>query len=451
MRYLLRRLLYLPLSLLLLVSLCFALSRAVPPLAQDGGADVAYSRAYLDRYRAAAEEADRVLPLFYFSVANASLPDTLHHLAVPAHRELVTVLATRCGNWPAVQTYYRELLHLAYPESNSDDRADDRTVGTARRLLATSDPTLVAALQGQLRGPRTLAVRAAYAQLQTDVNPWRTLLPRLYWHGAGNQYHRYLSRLLSGDLGQSLTDRRSVAGKVRRALSVTLLLNGLALLLVYLLAVPLGMYMAQRHGTRFDRWATALTFLGFGIPSFWVATLLANFLTTPAFGMDLFPSMGLGEPPPDAGLLSILRTRIAHLLLPVCCLTYPSLAYVARHLRTSALNELQRPYVDTARMKGLSEHRVLWGHVFRNAAFPLITLLGSLLPALLAGSVLVELIFNLPGMGRLLYTSALARDWPVVTALVLLNGLVTVIGLLLADVAYTLTDPRVRLGKSSLR
>ena len=278
--------------------------------------------------------------------------------------------------------------------------------------------------------------------------PSRILYPRLYWHGSRNRYHQYLRALLRGDLGVSLSDSRPVADKIRQALPRTLLLNGVALLVVYLLAVPLGVYMAYWSGSLFDRCATGMTFLAFGIPSFWVATLLANYLTTPAFGMDWFPSMGFGRIPEGTGLLGVMQIRGAHLFLPVLCLAYPSWAYVSRHLRGATLAELDKPYVRTALMKGMAGTRVLWKHVFRNASFPLITLLGGLLPALLAGSVLIENIFNVPGMGRLLYQSALARDWPVVMALVLITGLLTVVGLVLADVGYALLDPRVRIGKS---
>ncbi len=112
-------------------------------------------------------------------------------------------------------------------------------------------------------------------------------------------------------------------------------------------------------------------------------------------------------------------------------------------MREAAINEIDKAYIKTARMKGLGVHRIIWGHVFRNASFPIITLLASLLPALLAGSVLIEIIFNLPGMGRLLVEAARNSDWPVVMAITLLNGVLTVLGILLADLGYRLADPRV--------
>ena len=450
MRYLLRRLVYLPLSLLLLSLLCFALTRATPgdPVAQrisaEGTATLSRdAAAYLTRYRRAAEEMGQDLPPFYLTFTNATLPDTLYRIALRSHRQTVRELATRYGDWSATQRYYRALLRLGYYSPEAAGAA----VATARKLLLHGDPLTIASLLPALTGEGGSAVTRAYTDLVTQAEPHRVLYPRVYWNGGANQYHRYLTGLLRGELGTSYTDRRPVVTKIARALPRTALLNGIALLLIYLLAVPLGMYMAYYRDSAFDRVATLLTFLGFGIPSFWVATLLANFLTTPAFGMDYFPSMGFGEVAPGTDWWTAFTTRFSHLILPVICLTYPSLAYVARHLRAAALLQLRQPYVNTALMKGMAGTQVLWRHVFRNAAFPLVTLLGGLLPALLAGSVLIEQIFNLPGMGRLLYTAVLARDWPVVTALVLLNGLLTVIGLLLADVGYVLLDPRLRLGK----
>ena len=446
MPYLLRRLLHLPLSLFLLSVACFVLSKSLPgdPLLQlpapGSVAEGSDGQSAFALYRLRAQQAGHDLPPFYLGFSNATLPDTFHRITVPAHRETLSVLAARYGNWPGVQAYYRSLVELAFLEAD----ASVPTVTAARALLRQTDPEAVQSLLAQLPA-EAAAVRQGYRRLTTQARPYRALWPRMHWYGTNSQYHHYVSRLLRGNWGVSFIDRRPVVDKLRQALPTTVLVNGLALLLIYLLAVPLGMYMARFRDTAFDRLATVLTFVAFGIPGFWVATLLANFFTTPAFGMDWFPSMGLGEIPTGSGLSAVLKIRAAHLFLPVCCLTYPSLAYVARHLRSAALSEYRLPYVATARMKGLTEGRVLWHHVFRNAAFPLITLLGGLLPALLAGSVLIEQIFNLPGMGQLLYVSALARDWPVVTALVLLNGVATTLGLILADLGYVLADPRVRL------
>ncbi len=441
--------LYLPLSLFLLSVVCFALSRAVPsdPVSQQMTLEgirpgINNPKAFDRTYRRLAKQMGYDLPPFYLSISNAAFPDTLHRIVPRPRRQVIQKLAARYGNWPAVQAYYRELSKASALKNN------EIVVGTARRLLLRSEPSLVRRELNRITAiPAAAPLLAAHQRMVEEATPGKVLIPRIWWNGTANQYHRYLKGILQGDFGLSYSDGRPVSEKIWAAIPATALLNGIALLLVYLLAVPLGVYMAFYRNSTFDRVATFLTFLAFGLPAFWVATLLANFLTTPAFGMDWFPSMGLGYVAPETGWFAALQIRIGNLILPVFCLTYPSLAYVSRHLRSAAIIELDRPYVRTAYMKGLSGNQVLWRHVFRNASFPLITLLGGVLPALLAGSVLIEQIFYIPGMGGLLFQSATARDWPVVIALVLINGLLTVIGLVFADIGYAVLDPRVRLGK----
>lgn len=374
---------------------------------------------------------------------NAALPDTLYRLARPEERAVLRAFTLRTGNWPVVHNYYRTLKRLAWNVA-PEDRPETTT--QLRRLLLQEDFDRARQGIAQLaEDPKTAPLQTAFARLETETKRANLLLPALHWHGFDNQYHHWISKLLRGELGVSLNDRRPVGAKISRALRWTALLNGLAILLVYLISIPTGLYMAGYRGGRFDRITTVGLFLLFGIPSFWVATLLTNFFTTPAFGMDFFPSMGFGEIPEGASVWAIIRIRAAHLFLPVLCLAYPSWAYVSRHLRRSAVHEMDQAYVKTARLKGLSRSAILWRHVLRNASFPIITLLASIFPAMLAGSVLIERIFNLPGMGQLLYDAALTRDWPVVIIVVLLSGLLTAVGLVLADLAYAFADPRVRL------
>lgn len=451
LRYALRRLVLLPLSLLLLSLLCFSLQaitpedaveRLLPPgeFRQSKEDPFAFDRAY----RRAAENLGLDRPAFYLSLYNAALPDTLHRIVRPAERAMLRTLTLATGNWSAVEQYYTALRDLAYVPPDAEAAA---LRPAALRLLLQSDAAAIKdGIESLPVTPATRPVREQYQRLYADASRGQLLLPALRWNGTDNQYHRWLVNILRGDFGTSYLDRRPVSAKLGAPLRRTALLNGLAILVVFIVSIPVGLYAAGYRGSWFDRLSTLGLFLLFGLPSFWIATLLANYLTTPAFGMDFFPSMGFGEVAPGASWGEWLRVKASHLVLPVLCLAYPSWAYVSQHLRRSATAELDKAYVTTAKLKGLSLHQILWGHVLRNAAFPIITLLGGILPALLAGSVLIERIFNLPGMGQLLYSSAIGRDWPVVIALVLLNGVLTAVGLLLADLAYALTDPRVRLG-----
>ncbi len=448
LRYFLGKLLYLPLGILLLTLLSFALGRltlgdSVQQRMEAEGVRVSRNdlQSYERNYRYVARRMQQDLPPFYFTFTNAAFPDTFQRVVFSERRRALRELARTYGNWPRVQAYYRAVLAAR-------DSEVPRLRLSARRLLSNGDPDFVRRQVSELGGVSAAGeLTERHREMVAGQRRSDLLWPRMYWHGVENQYHRYLTGLLHGDFGISYATRRPVAQEIAIALPRTALLNGLALLVVYLLAVPLGLYMARYAGSRFDRMSTFLTFLAFGVPSFWVATLLANSLTSEIHGMDWFPTMGFGDPRPGAGWGEALVVHAKHLFLPVLCLAYPSFAYVSRHQRAAALAELEKPYVKTARMKGLSGSQVLWKHVFRNAAFPLVTMLGSLLPALLAGSVLIERIFNLPGMGQLLYESATARDWPAITALVLVNGVLTIFGLVLADIGYAVLDPRVRLGK----
>jgi peptide/nickel transport system permease protein len=447
-RYVLRRILLLPLSLFLLSLVCFGLRQITPgdpviSLMPNDEARLSNDdpAAFDLAYRRAAQTLGLDRPTFYFSVYNGALPDTLHRITRAQERAMLRTFTLRSGNWLGVQQYYHELRRLAYRVES-----DPAMTPIIRRLLIQDDfENATITLQGLTDQPETAVLREAFARLQSRDYAAYLLVPAISWHGINNQYHHWVSKILSGDFGNSLMDRRPVTTKIKAAAGVTILLNSLALLLVFIISIPLGLYTAGARDSWFDRLTTVGLFILFGVPSFWLATLLTNYFTTPAFSMDFFPSMGLGELPEGASWWTAFRIRASHLFLPVVCMAYPSWAYVTRHLRRSSLHELNQAYIKTARLKGLSRSTILWRHVLRNASFPIITLLGGIFPALLAGSVLIERIFNLPGMGQLLYTSAIERDWPIVITLVLLNGILTAIGLLIADLGYRLADPRIRL------
>ena len=449
--YALRRLLLLPLSLFLLSLVCFGLRQLTPgdpvkrllPAAETQR--VATDAAAYDRsYRRAAATLGLDRPAFYFTLRNGALPDTLHRVARPEERAMLRALTLYSGNWPAVQHYYKELRALAYAAA-AGPQAETRAV-LLRLLLQDKPARIETTLAALTDDPATASLQRAFVVLQSDNSKAALLRPAFAWNGTDNQYHHWLGNLLSGDLGHSLENRRPVGQEIMRSAKWTALINGFALLLVYIVAIPQGLYAAGYRGSWFDRLSTTGLFILFGIPSFWLATLMANYLTTPAFGLDLFPSMGVGTVPEGASFLTMLQVRAGHFFLPVICMAYPSWAYVSRHLRSSAVLELDRAYVKTARLKGLSRSAILWRHVLRNASFPIITLLARVFPVLLTGSVLIERIFDIPGMGQLLYNAARNGDWPVVIPLVLFNGILTASGLLLADLGYALADPRVRLG-----
>ena len=271
-------------------------------------------------------------------------------------------------------------------------------------------------------------------------------LERLYHldQPAHRRYLLWLGDLARGDLGRSFRDRRPVAEKIGERLGITVTLNGLALLVMVLSAVPLGAAAAWRRGSRVDRYAGVLTYVLYALPVFWAGLLLQVSL---AVRLDWFPIAGLASDGIETmGGLRALADRLHHLVLTVVCLSYAELAFLSRFVRATLLESAGGESALAARARGLSSLGVLFRHGFRQAAVPMLTLAGFVLPALFTGSVIVETVFAIPGLGRLFFEAAFQRDLPVLLGLTLLSGTATLAGIVAADLAYAVADPRVRRG-----
>jgi len=260
------------------------------------------------------------------------------------------------------------------------------------------------------------------------------------------QYGRWFSKVVTLDFGTSNQDHRPVTAKIRESLPKTLLLSGLALFLSYLLAVPLGVFSAVKQGRPLEQGVTVVLFLLYSMPSFWVAVmLLLTFASPHAF--NWFPLQGLTSDGFGAmGFFGKVADVAWHAVLPLTCLTYGALASLSRYMRSGMLEVIRQDYVRTARAKGLSERAVIWKHAFRNAVIPIVTLLGMMLPHILGGSVIVESIFGINGMGQLAFEAILHRDYPMVMGITTFVAVLTMFSVLLSDVLHALVDPRVGAG-----
>lgn len=256
------------------------------------------------------------------------------------------------------------------------------------------------------------------------------------------QYLDWLGRLLRLDFGRSFTDNRPVTEKVLERLPITILINVLAIIVILFLAVPIGIKSAVYRGSLFDKLTTVLVFLGFAAPSFWLALIFMSF-----FGvrLGLLPVSGITSLDFENYTLFYKIIDVArHLILPVSVASIGGLAGISRYMRQSMLNAVSQDYVRTARAKGLPEKQVICRHALRNALLPIITVLGLSVPGLISGSVILETIFGIPGMGRLMVESVFARDYNVIMAGLFVSALLTLLGNLLADIAYAYADPRIR-------
>ena len=260
------------------------------------------------------------------------------------------------------------------------------------------------------------------------------------------QYGNWLMRVARLDFGRSfLPDGRPVLAKIAERMPITLALNIVELLIIVMVAVPIGVLSATRQYSVFDKVTTVFVFVGFATPDFWLALLLMSL-----FGAQLgwLPISGLRHI--NWEYLSFWRQQcdlLSHLLLPIVVATFGGLAGFSRYMRQSMLEVIRQDYVQTARAKGLSEEVVIGKHALRNALLPVVTILGLSLPGLIGGSVIIESVFAIPGMGQLMVQSIYARDYPVVMGNLVIVAFLTLIANLFADLAYGLVDPRIRLGR----
>ncbi|HEY3061622.1 MAG TPA: ABC transporter permease, partial [Chloroflexota bacterium] len=256
------------------------------------------------------------------------------------------------------------------------------------------------------------------------------------------QYLRWLGNMLTGNWGTSFVSNLPVAALIGQRLPNTLLLVGSSYSIILIVAIVLGVYTAVHQYSVADNVVTTIAFIGISIPSFWLGLLLLIFFAVQArsMGLPYFPAGGMY----DLAVGPTLPQVLWHLVLPSITLATVVTAGYIRYIRASMLEVLGNDYVRTARAKGLAERVVLRRHAFKNAAIPLVTLMGLDLPRFLSGAVVVESIFAWPGMGRLFWEEAQRTDIPVLMAVLVFTSAMVVIGNLLADVGYAYLDPRIR-------
>ena len=252
------------------------------------------------------------------------------------------------------------------------------------------------------------------------------------------QYLTFLSHLLHGNLGYSYRLNQSVDSLVVHQLPNDLILVGIALALALLIAIPLGVAQAVRRNRALDHVATGAAFLLYSMPSYWLGLLLIAGLT---ISFHVFPA----EAPQAASAGGVLADPRA-LVLPVVTLTLVNVALFSRYMRSAAVDTLAQEYVRVARSKGLPARVILTRHVLRNSLVPVVTLLGLSIPAVLTTGLVVEYVFNFPGLGLTYFNAAVNADYPLELGITVIVGIATVLGSLLADLAYAVLDPRVRYG-----
>jgi peptide/nickel transport system permease protein len=339
-----------------------------------------------------------------------------------------------CAQWP-------RLMLEAGKDPTPEQLALERAHAEENRTLKSADMTWPPGATPAERAPVIARWKAWYAThaAEWDLGPaekaWRTV--------ADTQFGRYWGNLFTLELGLSSRERKPVKDMIWERMKYSLSLAVPSFVIAWILAVLLGVVSATRHGRAADHGIGVGLYLLYSIPSFAAATVLQRVF---AQEMGWFPLSGFDDGVAAVQQMSTwehLKNVLWHITLPIICYTYGSFAYISRQARSGMLEVLKSDYVRTARAKGLPERQVVWRHAVRNGMMPVVTLLGTALPVLLGGSVVIEYIFNINGFGLLLINSIHQKDYNVIMGIELLVALLTLIGLLLTDVLYAAMDPRI--------
>jgi peptide/nickel transport system permease protein len=349
-KYIAKRIAYFIPTLLIISLITFGLSKVTPgdpvKLAlgnRDSGGDAGQALEKMASEKAYYEKAENLglnLPTFYLAVTSSALPDTMYKFVKKADKETLTDLTSQYGNWKEISAYHSQIRDI---ELSLFDVVVDNTIfenmkeikQKVQLLYMTSEDidinnhikSLLKNTEGQPRLNsvyiKTQKLQALYEEMKEKKTGYKNYIPSLNWYGTNNQYHRWLlgnapwffgeaepgqsKGFLRGDFGQSYLDSRPIASKLKDAIPWTLLMNILSLIIFYSISIPVGVYSATHKGTKTDRFTTVLLFLMYSLPSFWIATLLVTFITTDEYGLNLFPTYGLGEVDDDMSFLEVVR------------------------------------------------------------------------------------------------------------------------------------------------
>ncbi|MEY5041178.1 MAG: hypothetical protein RLZZ414_720 [Bacteroidota bacterium] len=415
------------------------------------------------------------LPLFYMSLASWADCDTLHLIPEKKSRENLSRLVKKYGNWQNVQNYNHQLIQfhnlvktteytteqleistdlsflvLNLQQINQHESINQNFVEINNKIQIINNSSLQIAFQ---------EVKKSYEYLVNHSGGIQRFLPKLKINGLQNQYHLWLfgdigldekrgkNGVLMGDFGNSYSDNQPIIQKIGSKFFYSFILVMLSIFISYLVSIPLGIYAAYKKDQKFDRISSVLVFMLYSLPGYFVGTILLYWFANPD-NFVWFPIGGVKDASIYQENWSVFQ-KISHqapyFVLPLITYTYSSFAFISRMIRGSMVEVLQQDYIRTARAKGLSEKRVILVHALRNSLLPIITMIADIFPAALGGSVILETIFSIPGLGLEIYTAVISTDIPMIVAVFTLTGLLTVVGYLVSDILYAIVDPRITI------
>ncbi|MBL4585970.1 MAG: ABC transporter permease [Flavobacteriales bacterium] len=492
LKYVLRRILAFIPSLIAITLLGFMIMVSAPgdPIermvvaAQAGGEIGTQSANQMEQKKFWSKKLGLDLPIFYLSLNSMAQSDTMYRIYDKNERASLERLTDAYGNWPAISTYYaavselnsahtgfkidssttfgfpledvKEAVNVSYFETSSLKASYSLKVIESK--FEKLDELYAAPYMVVLREKLT-DVKSKFRTVQETATPWKKYVPVLNYYPK-NQYHRWIfgdghwltakgseftRGVIRGDFGTSYTTKMPISEVFATKFFWSFFFTMISVVLGYLVSIPLGIKSAVLKGSKFDRITTVLLFILYSLPSFWLATLLLMTFANPDV-IHLFPASGI-EPvrgfSDDAGFFEIWKARIPYLILPIIAYTYSSFAFLTRTMRVSMLEIVNQDYIRTARAKGLSENTVIYKHALRNALLPIITVFANIFPIAIGGSVILEVIFTIPGMGSEIFIAIVNQNYPMIITVFTVTGMLTLVGYLVSDVLYAVVDPRI--------
>ncbi len=453
-------------TLIIILGLSFALrdlapgDEAIRLLELEGTFQGMSKTEYEQSYQRIARKFALNRPQFYFSILPNYFPDTLHLVLPKSKRFLLTNMLRQTRDWNAVQSFHSSLQRGIAELEKSTDHKDVYN----ELLKLETEKSLLDVRSRFQRIQQAFGKQSEYNSLLNRIGEsieglnraHQLVYPKFVWNGKDCKFHFWIARTFRTSENISLVDGVPVYTKVWRALKWTVVMSSIALLFIAILALVLGVTQAYFEGSAFDRFSSTFLYLLYAIPLFWLATMAVVFFTTPEYGTwtDIFPSIGLKPIFEKVSFWSELVRNLEQIVLPVICMTLGGISYLAVQLRSDILENLKKPFIVAARSKGLSEMKVLTRHALPNAFLPYLTILTGSIPAIFTGSVIIEVIFNIPGIGRLMLDSITYSDWPVVFSILVVISITTIIGYLIGDLLLMKLFPKSKgsfnLGQSTL-
>ncbi|MEM8898725.1 MAG: ABC transporter permease [Bacteroidota bacterium] len=397
--------------------------------------------------KALLEEFDLDKPLFYFELRSLAEDDALSEIEHPLERKLFRKLALSSGNWPAVEAFRNSLLAAEADSLIPDSSyAFQVEVNLIMRRSFSSLPPALERLSSQfpiLSRP----VIISYQEIYQGNNQWKSFIPYPAFHGTQNRYHIWLMKVLGGfDWGKSYS--RSSMSSVKERLGFylpwTIMISLMSILLALLISIPLGIWTALQVNSWKDKFIRNLFFFIDGIPNFWLALLMLHFFANPDYFYLSRNEFSNAIPEEGESMFFLILRTLPYMTIPLITYSYGYIIFLSRMVRANLLDVLQQDFLLAAKVRAIPSSKRIWKYAARNALLPVITVAGGFIPSLVSGSVILEEIFSIKGMGVETLRAVSEFDIPILLGILVLSAVLTLLGYLISDLINMWVDPRVR-------